>query len=117
MYAHGHLVTLQMATWVMEGCDQARATMVHNGFYSHFPRSPVHCRWMGRPAASGSRRAIFTVQHIDGKEVIIGAWTLPAGVTAVADEPQAIMSDVSNIILETGWQHVVVKTGRLAVCQ
>ena len=62
MYAHGHLVTIQMATWVMDGMDRMRGDVVKQGFAITVPRAPVHCRWMGGPAASGCRRAVFTVQ-------------------------------------------------------
>ena len=63
MYAHGHLAIIQMATWVERGTDQIRARLALGGFAATVARFPVHCRWMGRPADSGHRRAIFTVQN------------------------------------------------------
>ena len=68
MYAHGHLVTVQMAAWVARGLDDMRAGMVRQGFTCPVPRAPVHCRWMGNPAASGCRRALFTIQEVRNAE-------------------------------------------------
>ena len=62
MYSHGHLVTIQMRSWVEQGLDRMRGQLVADGFGLPGPRAPVHCRHMGGPAASGKRRAIFTVQ-------------------------------------------------------
>ena len=66
-----------MATWVMDGMDIHRGQLVSQGFTLTWPRTPVYCRWMGGPARSGVRRAIFTCQDRRAAEVgyqVTHAW-------------------------------------------
>ena len=66
-----------MATWVVDGLDKIRGDLATRGFAPSFPRAPVHCRWMGGPAASGARMAIFTVQDLRAAEAayqVTWAW-------------------------------------------
>ena len=93
MCAHGHLISIQMATWVMDGVDQHRGQLVRQGFAITWPRAPVHCRWMGGPAASGVRRAIFTCQ--DKRAAEVGYQVTHAGWAFVPDH-----------IDERGWRGV-----------
>ena len=57
-----------MADWVTAGLDNIRGDQASRGFAPSYPRAPVHCRWMGGPAHSGMRRAVFTCQDIRAAE-------------------------------------------------
>ena len=51
-----------MVKWVNQGMQSARVNLVMQGFNVPMAIAPVHVRFLGRPAASGRRQAIFTTQ-------------------------------------------------------
>ena len=65
----------QMLRWVNENIRDHQANLVRGGFQVSMASAPIHVRWLGRPAASRRRQAMFTCQDLDtARAGFLGTW-------------------------------------------